>query len=224
MEGPSYDKLLSVLSVTATTSTIGLFLCGIQICSRIRQRGTTEGTTVAPFLVTSISCICWFGYGVIKNDQAVMLVNSVGLLIQSIYLVYYYSKTRLRARLNKLITLEFVTCIFTYWFVNSDVESKEGILGVICMLLNIASIGSPLLDVGQVIRTKSTESLPFMLCAGNMAVSIQWLLYGILVDDFYMKVPNSVAVVISIMQLSLFVIYPATYKTLVVSKDSDSLL
>lgn len=72
-------------------------------------------------------------------------------------------------------------------------------MGFICMFLTLATIGSPLVDVvrltisiksfqGQVIRTKSTESMPFMLCVTNMAVSVQWLLYGILVDDFYMKV------------------------------------
>lgn len=27
-----------------------------------------------------------------------------------------------------------------------------------------------------------------MLCVANMVVSVQWLIYGVLVDDFYMKV------------------------------------
>uniref|UniRef100_A0A915CWV6 Sugar transporter SWEET1 n=1 Tax=Ditylenchus dipsaci TaxID=166011 RepID=A0A915CWV6_9BILA len=161
------EGFMTFLSVTATLSTIGLFLCGIQICSRIRQRGTTEGTAVAPFLVTSISCICWLGYGVLKEDFTVIFVNGVGLLVQSIYLVYYYSKTRLRNRLNKLITLELAVGIWTFWFVRSEAETKETVLGIICMFLNIASIGSPLLDVGQVIKTKSTESVPFMLCAAT---------------------------------------------------------
>ena len=38
-----YQSFLNFLSVTATTSTIGLFLCGIQICTRIRKKGSTEG-------------------------------------------------------------------------------------------------------------------------------------------------------------------------------------
>ncbi|CAD5222097.1 unnamed protein product [Bursaphelenchus xylophilus] len=216
-----WDGFVSVLSFTATSSTFALFLCGLQICQRIRVRGHTDGTSVAPFLLTSISCIVWAGYGEIRHDSTVILVNTVGLFVQSLYLAYYYHKTRLRMRLNKLIGIEILAGVLTYYWMYSDVaaETKENFLGIICMMLNIATIGAPLLDVGQVIRNKSTESLPFMLCAGNMIVSIQWLIYGILTDDFYMKVPNAVACVIAAVQLSLFVIYPSNHR--VVSQKSD---
>jgi len=228
-----YETFLSILSVTATSSTFALFLCGLQICSRIRQRGTTEGTGVAPFLLTSISCVCWLGYGVIREDSTVIFVNAVGLAVQSIYLAYYYHKTRLRTRLNKLIAIELVVCFLTTWLIQNEnipMSKKLNVLGVICMLLNIATIASPLLDVGQVIRTKNTESLPFFLCVANMGVSLQWLLYGVLMDDFYMKVPNTIGAILSAVQLSLFIIYPSNYKILSVSssdvlnKGPDSLL
>ena len=88
------DFILDVLSITATTSTIGLFLCGVPICQRIQQRGSTEGTSVAPFLLTSISCVCWFGYGIIRDDNTIIFVNGIGFVFQSVYLSYYYIKTR----------------------------------------------------------------------------------------------------------------------------------
>ncbi|KAE9553611.1 hypothetical protein FO519_003156 [Halicephalobus sp. NKZ332] len=193
------DFVLDILSVTATTSTIGLFLCGVPICQRIQEKGSTDGTSVAPFLLTSISCVCWFGYGIIRDDNTIIFVNGIGF-----------------RKLNRLIFLEFFTAIATAWYVRSShpMEEKENILGVICMFLNIATIGSPLADLGTVIRNKSTESLPFSLCVMNMGVSVQWLAYGILADDFYMKVPNAVAVVISAIQLSLFFIYPTKYAVL----------
>ncbi|CAD5216234.1 unnamed protein product [Bursaphelenchus okinawaensis] len=215
------DGWVSLLSFTATSSTFALFLCGLQICQRIKLRGHTDGTSVAPFLLTAISCIVWTGYGEVRQDSTVIMVNGVGLVVQSVYLAYYYHKTRLRTRLNRLLILELIIAVLTYYWLYSDIthETKENFLGIICMMLNIATIGAPLLDVGQVIRNKSTESLPFMLCLGNMIVSIQWLAYGILTDDFYMKVPNSVAVVIAAVQLSLFVIYPSNHR--VVSQKSE---
>jgi len=214
------------LSVTATTSTFALFLCGLQICARIRARNTTDGTSIAPFLLTLISCTFWLGYGDLRNDGTIIFVNSVGFVVQSLYLVYYYTKTRLKTRLHRLFMMELCMCIFTYWFVRADIskEEKENVLGLICMILNVSSIGSPLLDVGQVIKTKSTESLPFLLCAGNMGVSLQWLLYGVLMDDFYMKVPNSIAVLISAVQLSLFVIYPSDHRVVTQQKIPSELL
>lgn len=91
-----YDTFLNLLSITATTSTFGLFLCGLQICKRIQERGNTEGTSVAPFFITLISCTFWYGYGDLRNDLTIIFVNGVGFVVQAIYLVYYYRKTRVK--------------------------------------------------------------------------------------------------------------------------------
>ena len=48
--------ILPYLSVTAVASTIGLFLCGLEICAKIRRRGSTDGTGGAPFLIG------WFAF------------------------------------------------------------------------------------------------------------------------------------------------------------------
>jgi|UniRef100_A0AC35G5G2 solute carrier family 50 protein (sugar transporter) len=220
------DTFIDVLSVTATLSTIGLFLCGFSICRRIRQRGTTDGTSIAPFFLTCIGCACMFGYGWTRKDMTVKFVNGVGFSFQVVYLFYYYIHTRVKRKVNKFIAAIIVIICATVWYVNSDraLEEKQNVLGTICMVLNIAAIGSPLADIGQVIRNKSTESLPFALCVANMIVSVQWLLYGILVDDFYIKMPNIVAVIISTAQLSLFIIFPApTYANLVNKNDNEIL-
>lgn len=99
MDSSSYDSFLNILSVTATASTFGLFLCGLQICDRIRQRGTTDGTSVAPFLLTLISCTFWLGYGDLRNDHTIIFVNAVGFAVQALYMAYYYKKTRLKVSL-----------------------------------------------------------------------------------------------------------------------------
>lgn len=151
----SNKGFLKILSVTATCSSIGLFFCGLQICARIRRRGTTDGTSVAPFWLTSVSCIFWFGYGVKRNDDAIIFVNGIGLIFQLLYFVYYYIYTRSKQLLNKLIAIEILVCFFTYYLVNDDLglendfssSIKENSIGIICMLLNIATIGSPLLDI-----------------------------------------------------------------------------
>jgi len=222
-----YESFINLLSITATASTFGLFLCGLQICQRIHQRGTTEGTSIWPFLLTIISCTFWFGYGDLRKDQTVIFVNGVGFIVQAGYLLYYYKKTRLKSRLNRLFLFELIFCVFTIWFVRYShftKEEKGNVLGLICMVLNVASISAPLMDVSQVMRTQSTESLPFLLCLGNMICSLQWLIYGILVDDFYIKVPNSIAVLISAVQLSLFVIYPANHRVVIQQRSLSELL
>ncbi|VDL73369.1 unnamed protein product [Nippostrongylus brasiliensis] len=215
------DEVLPYLSFSAICSTVGLFLCGIQICQRIRQRGTSEGTGSAPFLIAFISCAFWLQYGFLKNDQVVILVNVIGLVLQGCYLAYYYSMTRNPRLLRKVIAAEFVAISLMLYAVHYAELKDKGRepLGIICVVLNIASIGAPLFQVGEVIRTKNSESLPLPLCLACFAVSLQWLLYGILVNDYVIQVPNYIATILSIVQLSLFVIYPRR-PTFVLLKDS----
>lgn len=147
------NEFLNILSVTATSSSIGYFFCGLQICNRIRRLGTTEGTSIAPFWITSLSCIFWLGYGKLRNDDTIIFVNIVGLIFQSMYFIYYYIYTRIKTFLNKLILLEIFLCFFTYClvsknsFIINDLSTKENFIGIICFVLNIATTGSPLVDI-----------------------------------------------------------------------------
>ncbi|CAI4228902.1 unnamed protein product [Auanema sp. JU1783] len=204
------QTVLPYLSVSAIVSTIGLFFCGLSICQRIRARGSTEGTGSAPFLLAFISCAFWLQYGLLKQDNVVIFVNLVGFCLQTSYLCYYYSMTRQRRWLDRIIIAELVIMLLMEYFVHHGNLKDNGLepLGICCVFLNIANIGAPLLSVGEVIRTKSSESLPLPLCIACFCVSLQWMLYGIIVDDFVIQFPNYVATFLSATQLSLFVIYP----------------
>jgi len=218
------DVLLRLVSATAIASTIGIFFCGLpSICIRIRSRGSTDGIGSAPFLLTLLNAIFWLQYGTLKNDRVVLAVNWIGLVLSAVCTVYYYVNSRSKKRLNQLLALELVTVIAMYRYVHRraviETETIDN-LGLACMLLNIANVASPLFAVGHVIRSKSTESLPFTLCVGSFVVTAQWLLYGILVDDFYITFPNATAVMISGCQLLLFLIYPRRNDHLSVSESS----
>ncbi|PIO66917.1 mtN3/saliva family protein, partial [Teladorsagia circumcincta] len=112
--------------------------------------------------------------------------------------------------IEEVIGAEFIAIGLMLYAVNYAGFPDNGreSLGVICVVLNIASIGAPLFQIGEVIRTKNSESLPLPLCLACFAVSLQWLLYGVLVKDFVIQVPNYIATLLSVVQLSLFVIYP----------------
>lgn len=60
----------------------------------------------------------------------------------------------------------------------------------------------------HVIRAKSTESLPFPVIMASMIVSCQWFVYGCLINDQFIQVPNFMGCVLSGFQLCLFLIYP----------------
>lgn len=67
----------------------------------------------------------------------------------------------------------------------------------------------PMLGLKDVIRTKSTESLPFPLIFMGFVVSFAWLVYGVILNSMFMIIQNLFAVLLSGFQLSFFAIYPS---------------
>uniref|UniRef100_A0A914XQK2 Sugar transporter SWEET n=1 Tax=Plectus sambesii TaxID=2011161 RepID=A0A914XQK2_9BILA len=204
-------KLLDVLSFTAVTSTIGLFLCGIPICQEIRRRKTSDGTNPAPFLMGALSGFFWLRYGLLKGDNSVLIVNGIGIVSQVLYLLYFYSYTRVKTSINRQLAFITVCALGMLAYVHVLLPTPDVAidhLGFMCMILNILTFAAPLAALRDVIRDRCCESLPLPLCIANLVVSVQWYFYGALLDDPYIKSPNIFGVFLALIQLSFFLVYP----------------
>jgi len=80
---------------------------------------------------------------------------------------------------------------------------------MIVTLLLYALIASPMAELGEIIRNKSTEGLPFPIIFMGFAVGLTWLVYGIILNSLFMVMQNLVAVLLSGFQLGLFIVYPS---------------
>lgn len=81
--------------------------------------------------------------------------------------------------------------------------------GYLCCAVTVLFFAAPLTMLFHVVRVKNSESLPFPLIASSFFVSLQWFVYGLLIDDTFVQVPNFLGCLLSCTQLALFVIYPS---------------
>uniref|UniRef100_A0A915AXI5 Sugar transporter SWEET n=1 Tax=Parascaris univalens TaxID=6257 RepID=A0A915AXI5_PARUN len=205
--------IVRIVSSVAVVSTICLFLTGFEICWRIKKRGSTEDISSAPFHTGFVSGFLWLHYGILKEDRAVLYVNAVSSSLYTFYLLYYCLKTPypMKRRQLRFAAIEIIFLSLIHLYVKCSQYAKEIILdhlGYICVVFNVATVAAPLLALGEVIRSKTTKNLPLPLCIATLLVTSEWLLYGFLVEDFFIKFPNAIAVTISIAQIVPFAIYP----------------
>jgi solute carrier family 50 (sugar transporter) len=59
-----------------------------------------------------------------------------------------------------------------------------------------------------VVEKQSTESLSLPLCFANFVVPIEWVLYGVLINDKFVQVPNFLGAILGAIQVALFYKYP----------------
>ncbi|XP_043209729.1 sugar transporter SWEET1-like [Amphibalanus amphitrite] len=208
----------TIISVTATISTIGQFLTGVPICLKVRRKGEAGDVSGLPFAAGTFSCSVWFKYGTVIRDAPMMAVNLSGLLIQAAYLAFYYrycrgsvSLTAVRRQVAAMVAL----IAAVYWYVDfheQDREVAQYRLGFMAASASIAFSASPLASVAEVIRSKSTESLPLPLLLVTFLVMLQWAVYGTMIGDSFVQVPNIICTCICGLQLLLFLVYPRTRK------------
>ncbi|XP_011684120.1 sugar transporter SWEET1 isoform X2 [Strongylocentrotus purpuratus] len=200
----------SVLSLTATVSTIGLFLTGIQICMKIRSQGNTQNISIFPFIAGIINTVLWTKYGVLIEDQTVIFTNGVGIVLQTLYTLIYYLNTNDKQVHSKLLytALIIYPTLGAVKFMNMTAATAIHYIGLASSFATVLMYAAPLSVVAQIIRTKSTEALPFPLSFVGLLVSLQWFIYGRLVQDSFIQIPNFLGMLLGAFQMSLFIRYP----------------
>lgn len=74
------------------------------------------------------------------------------------------------------------------------------------------------------IKTQSTESISFYLCSFNFIVGLEWFIYGVLINDLFVQIPNLLGALLGLVQLSLFFKYPSQSLATKSNKSKDNQL
>uniref|UniRef100_A0A6M2DH04 Sugar transporter SWEET n=1 Tax=Xenopsylla cheopis TaxID=163159 RepID=A0A6M2DH04_XENCH len=207
----SLEYWKDLIAATAVVTTVLQFLTGILICQKIVQKGSTGDTSVFPFICGFLSCSLWLRYAFLTREQSVILVNTIGATLQLAYIVTFYVYTINKTSVMRqfLATLLLIITSLVYAEYEKNAEKVVKVMGIMCCCVTVTFFGAPLTMLFHVIRVKSSESLPFPIILASFLVSGQWFIYGILIQDTFIQIPNFLGCLLSVIQLTLFCIYPA---------------
>ena len=137
-------------------------------------------------------------------------VNVVGLSAFSCYVLFYYAMSGNRRRIAFKI-LAVISLLTAIVLVCSSREGPDSIFwSAICACgSSLVACASPLASLKRVLRTRSSESLPFAFIAFSFLNSLFWSWYGILASNRFIVFPNAVGAFIAGCQLLLFLFFPA---------------
>ncbi|XP_024429456.1 sugar transporter SWEET1 isoform X1 [Desmodus rotundus] len=206
----------TLLSGACVLFTLGMFSTGLSDLRHMRMTRRVDNVQFLPFLTTDVNNLSWLSYGTLKRDGTLIVVNAVGAVLQTLYiLVYLHYCPRKRAVLLQTAALLGVLLLgFGYfWLLVPSIEVRLQQLGLFCSIFTISMYLSPLTDLAKVIQTKSTQRLSFSLTIATLLTSASWTLYGFRLRDPYImplgfQVPNLPGILTSFIRLWLFWKYP----------------
>ncbi|XP_077319945.1 sugar transporter SWEET1 [Lithobates pipiens] len=160
-----------------------------------------------PAPLSCVGNLGWLYYGYLKGDGTLMTVNSIGASLQTLYMAafIFYSPEKRRPLSQVLLALVVLVLGFAYFYLwTPDVGVRLNQLGLFCSVFTISMYLSPLADLAEIIRTKSTKCLSMPLTITTVLTSSSWVLYGMQLGDYYIMVPNFPGIVTSLLRIWLF--------------------
>ncbi|XP_023069687.1 sugar transporter SWEET1 isoform X8 [Piliocolobus tephrosceles] len=154
----------------------------------MRMTRSVDNVQFLPFLTTEVNNLGWLSYGALKADGILIVVNTVGAALQTLYiLAYLHYCPRKRVVLLQTATLLGVLLLGYgyFWLLVPNPEARLQQLGLFCSVFTISMYLSPLADLAKVIQTKSTQCLSYPLTIATLLTSASWCLYGFRLRDPY---------------------------------------
>ncbi|KAB2072999.1 hypothetical protein E1A91_A07G054700v1 [Gossypium mustelinum] len=189
-----------------------VYLAPLPTFVRVYKKKSTEGFESLPYVVALVSAVLWIYYATLKpNAFLLMTINSIGCVVETIYIIVFIVYAPKKARILTLRLLlvfnmgALVLVLITHFFLKG--RSRIHVIGWSCVVTSAAVFAAPLSIMRSVIHTKSVEFMPFTLSFFLTCSAILWLVYGLLLKDFYISLPNIVGVVLGTIQMLLYVVY-----------------
>ncbi|KAG9158462.1 hypothetical protein Leryth_013211 [Lithospermum erythrorhizon] len=174
-----------------------------------------------------MNCLFWIFYGlpiVHPDSTLVITINSVGLVLELIYLSIFFFFTHKKYRLHifgllvaEAILLAIVAAL-TLKFCHTH-KKRSMVVGIVCVIFGVIMYSAPLSIMAKVIKTKSVEFMPFWLSVAAFSNGITWTVYALLEFDLYILISNGLGAVSGAVQLILYAWY--NKRTPAVEEDDE---
>nr|CCA19148.1 MtN3like protein putative [Albugo laibachii Nc14] len=206
--------VINIVKFLASMSSLYLFASPFSDIRAIQATKVKHSRCILPLTSMFCNAICWCLYGILAhNIFPLLLTNAIGIIICTYYLVIFsrYASNTAHVRrcliaMAVALTIFFSFCLFVP-VSHATIQSVVGYAGIsVCTVM----FASPLAVVKKVIAEKSSDVLPFPMILAAFMNSISWLVYGLMLHDIIVILPNLINFVLAGMQLSLFAIYPRT--------------
>ncbi|XP_058825280.1 sugar transporter SWEET1-like [Topomyia yanbarensis] len=204
-----------VIGNVAGILTVAQFLSGCFVCNQIRLKQSSEGFSPLSFVLGGALASLQLKYSQMLGLKAMILTTCYSLAICLVYAGWYwlYIPRGKAGNFWKLVlrTITVVSAVLLYAGLEDPVVVRDR-FGLIVTVLTLGYIGLPLMKLGVVIERKSCEGLPLPGILASTGASILWLLYGVILHNYFIIIQKVIALGLCTIQLSLFVIYPAPSK------------
>ena len=207
------EKIQDLFGWTATCSTMCFYFSPIFPFINV-LKGKINYEDTPGILVTSIyiNCFCWYIYGDTIFSEPIKICNLIGAIISFflmlIYLAYEIKKYTVDAILNILIIFTGSYAVSKGFTIMID---DDTIIGKICFGTSCLVLPTPIQLIYRVMKEKNYNLISIYLACISLVSSCFWIIHGVFIKDLYIVFPNIIRIILSKIQIFIFLKYKRKY-------------
>ena len=171
-----------------------------------------ENTPGAYITLVYLNSLCWYVYGDYIYSDQMKLCYLIGIISSfiflAIYLLYEQRKYTHDAILNAVIIINAALVI--YKGLNVVVDDVDNIARI-SLAISLPILIYPISTIYHAIKRRNYNIIPYKTSWYSMAVSLCWIIYSVLFDEFYIILPNVFIYILSSIQVFLYYRYKKIY-------------
>jgi len=207
--------LMKVMESITLLVTVGMFMTGLSPCLKMYKTKSTKNVPFPIFLMSAVSCLGMFHYGIMMGNPILVFLNSIGAVMQSLYVSLYLMivKSKTKPLFFLLLAVIYDIALYSYIYTALHVESERADkIGMCSSLITTCIMCLPALEVVQNVRQKNADGMPLIMLVGGMCCSSCWLIYGMMLGDPNIYTPNIPGLMIGSAKISMIILYGGNSK------------
>lgn len=189
----------------------GLCICGFispvfPYLNVLRGKLSFEDTPAVLVTTCYVNYFCWYIYGdMIFSDQikyCYLVGSCINLILMVIYLIYEIRRYLVDTILNTLI---LITGTWALYRALTIIIDDDRIVGKICIGTSCIVFINQVQIIYKVLKERTYNIIPIYNCYIALFYSICWVVYGIFITDFYLVFPNALSIVLSLVQIIIYI-------------------
>jgi len=160
---------------------------------------------LVPYFMLFSQYYLWAWYGILLNNKNITRINVLGTSICCMYLLIMvnYASPKDRMVLRPMVSLAVVMLVIASFMIANGFHThrREEVFSNAATLFAILLNVSPMVQIFEIVKTKSTEGFPVALTVAGFISSSLWSEYSIMIHAIPYLIPNLLGVVMNGIQI-----------------------
>lgn len=208
-----YPPVTAAVTTLCMLSSLSLMFSGLpELIQTIQGKAAADPARAPVFAAMALDNMVglWFTY--LLRDTLGHRLRLAGSVLNAAYAYVLYNGVHGGAKKQVAQTMGMAALAFAgiYASLHTAAEPKHhmDVLGMISTCTSIAFAASPLARLGSVIRLKDASSLSLPMSAALTVTAASWAMYGIILGNTWVFIPNAFNAVLGALQVCLILAYP----------------